>query len=90
MAGPWGGASLYARGMRRTTGVRGLSADEHRTSKARAAREDVDLSDFLKRESKLSANRPRMSEWLNLTRNLKAIPAARSGAQIVRELRDPR
>ena len=76
--------------MPRTTRVRGLSADEHSTSKARAAREGMNLSDFFKREAKLCANRPRMSEWLDLTRNLKAIPATRSGAQIVRELRDPR
>ncbi len=71
-------------------GVRGLSAGAHRTSKACTAREGMNLSDFLKRESELCANRPRISEWLDLTRNLKAIPATRSGAQIVRELRDSR
>jgi hypothetical protein len=50
----------------------------------------MSLSDFVKWELEESAQRPNMREWLNLTRNLKTIPVARSGAQIVRKLRNAR
>jgi hypothetical protein len=62
----------------------------HGTLKARAAREGISLSDFIKREVERSAERPTMREWLELTQRAKPIRAKRSAAQIVRELRDTR
>ena len=70
--------------------IRDVPDHVHSTLKARAAREGMSLSDFIKRELEHSAERPSMREWLELTRKLKAIPSTRSGAQIVRELRDAR
>jgi len=62
----------------------------HTTLKVRAAREGMSLSDYIKRELEHVAERPTMREWLELTRQAEPIPAKRSAAQIVRELRDAR
>jgi plasmid stability protein len=70
--------------------VRDVPEDVHGTLKARAAREGMSLSDFIKRELEHAAERPSMREWLELTQKMKPIPSKRSGAQIVRELRDGR
>ena len=58
--------------------------------KARAAREGMSLSDFIKQELERSAEQPTMREWLERTRQAKPIPTKRSAAQIIRELRDAR
>jgi len=68
--------------------VRDVSDQVHSTLKARAAREGMSLSDFLKRELQRSAERPSILEWLERTQQAKPIRAKRSGAEIVRELRD--
>jgi len=60
----------------------------HRILKARAAREGMSLSDFIKKELAHSAGRPTMREWLERTRQAKPIPTKRSAAQVVRALRD--
>jgi plasmid stability protein len=70
--------------------VRDVPEHLHSTLKARAAREGMSLSDFIKRELERTAERPTMREWLELTRRAKPIPAKRSAAQVVRELRDAR
>ena len=70
--------------------VRDVPEQLHATLKARAVREGMSLSDFLKRELKRTAERPTMQEWLELTRRAKPIPSRRNAAQIVRELRDAR
>ena len=57
-------------------------------SKARAAREGMSLSDFLKTELRRTAERPTIEEWLERTRQAKPIRGKQSAAQIVRELRD--
>lgn len=70
--------------------IRDVSEQLHSTLKARAAREGMSLSDFIKRELERTAERPSMKEWLERTQQTKPIPAKRSAAQIVRELRDAR
>jgi hypothetical protein len=56
--------------------------------KARAVREGMSLSDFIKRELERSAQRPTMREWLDRTQKAKPMPAKRSATQVIRELRD--
>ena len=68
--------------------IRDVPDQVHSTLKARAAREGMSLSDFIKRELERSAERPSMLEWLDRTRHAKPIVTKRSAAQIVRELRD--
>jgi hypothetical protein len=82
--------SLYAESMSKMIQLRDVPEQVHRTLKARAAREDMSLSDFIKRELEHAVERPTMREWLELTQQAKPIPAKRTAAQIVRELRDAR
>jgi len=70
--------------------VRNVPDSVHGTLKARAAREGMSLSDFIKRELERVAGRPSMQEWLERTREAKPIPAKRTAAQVIRELRDGR
>jgi len=70
--------------------VRDVPDQVHSTLKARAAREGMSLSDFIKRELERTAERPTMRAWLELTQRIRPIPAKRSAAQVVRELRDAR
>ena len=70
--------------------VRDVPEPVHSTLKARAAREGMSLSDFIKRELERAAERPTMREWLDRTQQSKPIPAKRGAAQLVRELRDSR
>lgn len=70
--------------------IRNVPDDVHSVLKARAARERMTLSDFIKRELERTAERPSMQEWLESTRRAKPIPTNRSAAQIVRALRDRR
>jgi antitoxin FitA len=70
--------------------IRDMPEEVHSTLKARAAREGMSLSDFIKRELERTVERPTMREWLELTQRAKPIPAKSSAAQIVRELRDSR
>jgi antitoxin FitA len=81
---------LYADYMSKMIQVRDVKDQVHSTLKARAAREGMSLSDYIKRELERVAERPTMFEWLERTQQIKPIPAKRSGAQIVRELRDSR
>jgi hypothetical protein len=67
--------------------VRDVPEQLPNTLKARAAREGMSLSDFIKRELESPAERPTMREWLELTKRAKPIPAKRSAAQIVRVAR---
>jgi plasmid stability protein len=81
---------LYAESMSKMIQVRNVPEPVHGTLKARAAREGMSLSDFIKRELERAAERPTMREWLERTQQTKPIPARRSAAQLVRELRDSR
>lgn len=70
--------------------VRNVPDDVHNILKARAAREGMSLSDFVKRELERTAERPSLQEWLDRAQQAKPIAAKRSPAQVVRELRDSR
>ena len=70
--------------------IRDVPEEVHSTLKARAAREGMSLSDFIKRELASSAERPTMREWLEMTQRAKPIHSKQSAAQIIRELRDTR
>ena len=70
--------------------VRDVPDRIHGTLKSRAAREGMNLSDFIKRELERAAERPTMQEWLDRTRQAKPIRAKRTAAQVIRELRDER
>jgi len=74
--------------MSKTIQVRDVPDRVHNILKARAAREGMSLSDFIKKELESSAERPTMREWLESTRQAKPIPTKRSAAQIIRALRD--
>ena len=82
--------SLYAEDMSKMIQVRNVPQQVHSTLKARAAREGMSLSDFIKRELERTVERPTMREWLELTQRIMPIPAKRSAAQVVRALRDAR
>jgi plasmid stability protein len=70
--------------------VRDVPDQLHGTLKARAARQGMSLSDFIKKELERIAERPTMRDWLEMTRRNKPILGNRTAAQIVRELRDER
>jgi hypothetical protein len=67
--------------------IRNVPEGVHRTLKARAAREGLSLSDFIKRELERTADRPTMQEWLDRGQQAKPISSKRSAAQLIRELR---
>ena len=70
--------------------IRDVPERVHSILKARAAREGISLSDFIKRELEHIVERPTMREWLERTQQAKPIPHTRSAAQVVRELREAR
>lgn len=70
--------------------VRDVPEELHSILKARAAREGMSLSDFIKRELKHVAERPSMREWLDLVEQIKPIKSERSAVQVIRELREER
>ena len=68
--------------------VRDVPDEVHGILKARASREGMSLSDFIKRELERVAERPSMREWLEQAREIRPIPSKRSAAELLRELRD--
>jgi len=70
--------------------VRDVPDAVHGILKARAAREGMSLSDFIKREFQRTAIRPSMLEWLDRTQQAKPISAKISPAQAIRDLRESR
>jgi antitoxin FitA len=70
--------------------IRNVPAQLHGELKARAAREGMSLSDYLKWELERLVERPTMRDWLELTSRTKPIPVQKSAAQAIRELRDSR
>lgn len=71
--------------------IRDVPEQIHNTLKARAAREGMSLSDFIKRELERTVERPTLREWLEFTQRAKPVPAKRgAAAQVVRELRNTR
>ena len=70
--------------------LRDVPEQMHGELKARAAREGMSLSDFIKKELEHTLERPTMREWLERARKQKPIPTKQTAAQIIRELRDSR
>lgn len=70
--------------------VRDVDEELHGTLKARAAREGMSLSDFIKRELERVAARPTMLEWLDRTASFKPISGRQSAADVIRGIRDAR
>lgn len=81
-------SQVYAGDMSKMIQVRGVPDHLYATLEARAARQGMSLSDFIKKELERTAERPTMREWLEMTRRSKPIASKQSAAQIVRELRD--
>jgi len=70
--------------------IRDMPDDVHSILKARAAREGMSLSDFLKRELERAAEKPTMREWSERTKQAKPIRSTTTAAQVIRELRESR
>ena len=70
--------------------IRDVPDDLHIVLKTRAAKESMTLSDYLKRELQAVAEKPTMREWLEWTSRSKPIRTHKSGAELIRELRDGR
>ena len=70
--------------------IRDVPDQVHSVLKARAARESMSLSDYLKRELERTAEQPSLQEWLERVKQAKSIPLKRSTEQMIRELRDGR
>lgn len=81
---------LYALSMSKMMQVWDVPDKVHSVLKARAAREGMSLSDFIKRELERIAARPSMREWLDGTQQTKPISTKTSPARAIRELRDTR
>lgn len=81
---------LYADNMSKMIQIRDVPDQVHSTLKARAAREGMSLSDYLKRELERTAAQPSLREWVERVRQLRPISSAKSSAEIVRELREGR
>lgn len=79
---------LYPGSMSKMIQLRDVPEPVHSTLKARAAREGMSLSDFIKRELERAVERPTMREWLECTEQAKPISTKRSAAQVLRGLRD--
>ena len=81
---------LYAGRMSRMIQIRDVPDEVHSVLKARAAREHMTLSDFIKRELERTVERPTMREWLERTQHLKPIASKKSAARMIREMREAR
>ncbi len=82
--------AIYTESISKMIQIRDVPDAVHSILKARAAREGMSLSDYLKRELERTANQPNLREWIERVRQMKPISSAKSSAEIVRELRDRR
>lgn len=71
-------ACFYAPHMPKMIQIRDVPDQLHGTLKARAAREGMSLSDFLRRELEHAAERPTMREWLEGTQQAAPLKSKRS------------
>lgn len=81
---------LYANNMSKMIQIRDVPDQVHSVLKARAAREGMSLSDYLKRELERTVEQPSLQEWLERVKQAKPIPLKQSTEQMIRELRDRR
>ena len=70
--------------------IRNVPDRVHGTLKARAAREGMSLSDFIKRELERAAELPSMRDWLDRIKRAKPLVTTKSPTQVIRDLRDAR
>jgi hypothetical protein len=70
--------------------LRNVPEPVHRTLKARAAREGMSLSDYLKRELERVAERPSLKEWLDRVGEADPIRTRRRASDAIRAARDTR
>lgn len=70
--------------------IRDVDESLHGILKSRAAREGMNLSDYLKQELTEIANRPTMREWLMQVGGDSPIETKRRAAEVIREIRDGR
>jgi plasmid stability protein len=70
--------------------IRDVPDEVHSTLKARAAREGMSLSDYLKRELERAAQQPNLREWAQWVRQMKPISSRKSSVEILHEVRDQR
>jgi plasmid stability protein len=70
--------------------IRNLPASTHRKLKARAAREGMSMSDYLRIEIEKLLSLPSPREWLEMVRKRKPMALSQTAADIIREERDSR
>lgn len=70
--------------------IRDVPDRVHAVLKARAAEENMNLSDFIKRELERSTELPTLREWLQRAKDLKPLASKRDPADVIRDLRDSR
>lgn len=70
--------------------IRNVPDKVHRVLKARAARDGMSLSEYLKRQLIQDTEKPDMKEWLAKVRKLKPILGGESSVDIIRRMRDAR
>jgi antitoxin FitA len=80
----------YTPSMSKMIQIRDVPDEVHSILKARAARDGMSLSDYLKRELERTAHQPNLREWVEMVRHMKPISSGQSSSEIVRELRDQR
>ncbi len=68
--------------------IRDVSDDVHRTLKARAAREGVSLSEYLRSELERVASAPTPAELLSRLQSRKSVRPSESAADALRAIRD--
>lgn len=67
--------------------IRNVPEDLHRTLKVRAAKEGMNLSDYIKKELQRVAQKPSLEEWFDLVSKLPKIKTDKTAAQVIREMR---
>ena len=70
--------------------IRNVPEDVHRTLKARAAKEGLSLSEYLRREVLDFAQRPTLAEVTERIRSRPMIRSEISAAELIREAREER
>ena len=70
--------------------IRDVPNEIHSILKARAARDGMSLSDYLKRELERTARQPNLREWVERVRRMKPISSGKTSSEIIHEVRDHR
>jgi plasmid stability protein len=70
--------------------IRNVPDKVHRTLKARAEREGMSLSDYIKRDLERTAALPSMREWIERASKLKPVNVRERPEVTIRKMRDGR